>query len=103
MSMEHRGESSHELRGSKARASEALWREGLSAGSHSERYREVQEKLKKLEEELEENIDAAITAPAPTPEERERNLNEGRRISQRIQELRAEKEDLERSIKRAGG
>ena len=103
MSMERSGGSPHEMRGSKARASEALWREALSTGGHPERYREVQEKLEKSEEELRKNIDAAIMAPAPAPEERERNLQEGRRISRRIQELRAEKEDLERLVRKAGG
>ena len=101
--MEHMGRSLHEMRGSSARAEEALWRESATPGSRLERYREVQEKLKELEERLDKNIDVAIRTPALTSEDRERDLQEGRKMAQRIQELREEKEKLEQIIRKSGG
>lgn len=89
-------------RAGNAKNEEAKWRLE-SAVKLSADYSKVQDELKKLEDELNRNIDGVISAKEQTPEERESRMQTNRKISQRIDELEQEKAGLAFAIRKAGG
>ncbi len=101
--MERIGKLSHGMRGSEARASELRWREGFASKNPAERYREVQKELMALEEKFEKSVENVSAAPAQGSGDREQSLQASRKMHQRIEELRGEKERLEYAIKKSGG
>lgn len=86
----------------KARHNEARWREEASVEDTPEKYRKLLEEIKRLEGELDGHINDAIQIQEPTPEQHERGIRERREIFQRIEKTLAEKENLERAIRKEG-
>ena len=103
MSMERMGKSPREMRVSDARASELRWREGFGQKNPAERYQEVQKELMELEEKFGNSVEDTLAPPARVLEDREQSLKASRKMHQRIEELRMEKERLEFAIKKSGG
>ena len=101
--MERMGKLSHEMGVSRARASELRWREGIAQKDPVERYQEVQKELMELEEKFGKSVEDTLAAPVPALEDREQSLKASRKMHQRIEELRIEKEKLEYTIKKSGG
>ena len=103
MSMERMGKLPHETGVSRARASELRWREGFAQKNPAERYQEVQKELTELEEKFSTSVEETLTTPASILEDREQSLKTSRKLHQRIEELRMEKEKLEYAIRKSGG
>ena len=101
--MERMGKLSHEMRISDARASERRWREGFAQKNSVERYQEVQKELAALEEKFNKSVEDTLALPVQILEDREQSLRANRKMHQRIEELREEKERLEYEIKKSGG
>ena len=89
-------------RAGSAKDQEAKWRAESLENSFTE-YGKVQEELKKLTAELDENIEKLVASKELTLEERERSLQANRNLSQRIEKLEQRKTELEVVLRKAGG
>ena len=101
--MERMGKLPHETGVSRARASELRWREGFAQKNPVERYQEVQKELIELEEKFGTSVESTLATPVQVLEDREQALKASRKMHQRIEELRMEKEKLEYAIRKSGG